>query len=99
MTKKNVEDTDAQPTGESVEQTLAVVSHILMDSKFAAEVRKDNGWRSDICDERTAVLFLASRYQWSVGILALQTATLERSVWDLSRRIVDLEERLFVPTD
>ncbi len=87
-------DSEAQPTGASVEETLAVVSHILGDSEFAVEVRNQNDWVEDLSDERTAVLFLASRYQWSVGLLSRQTATLSNQVQGLERRIVDLEDRL-----
>ena len=57
------EETEVQPTGVSVEQTLAVVSHILNDPEFAAEVRNQNSWVDNLTDERTATLFLASRYQ------------------------------------
>jgi len=88
-----MENTEAQPTGASVEQTLVVVSHILSDPEFAAKVREDNGWREDLSDERTAVLFLSSRYQWSVGLLSMQTTTLSDQLQGLERRIVGLEDR------
>ena len=85
---------ETQPTGASVEQTLAVVSHILVDPEFAAEVRNQNGWVEDMTDRHdTAILFLASRYQWSVGLLSMQTNTLSNQVQGLERRIVDLEDR------
>lgn len=87
-------EVDTQPNGVSVEQTLAVVSHILSDSDFAAEVRSQNGWVDDLSDERTAVLFLASRYQWSVGLLSIQTATLKRELDGLATQLSDLEARV-----
>lgn len=86
-------DVEAQPTGESVEQTLAVVSHVLADSEFAAEVRKQNGWVEDLSDKDTATLFLASRYQWSVALLSLQTTTLKRELDGLATQLADLEAR------
>jgi len=70
---------ETQPTGETVEQTLAVVSHVLSDPSYAAKVREDND--------------LASRYQWSVGLLSMQTTTLANEIQGLARRIVDLEDR------
>lgn len=87
-------DVDVQPTGESVEQTLAVVSHVLSDSEFAAEVRRHNGWKEDLSDQDTALLFLSSRYQWSVDLLSLRTATLKRELDGLTTRVVDLEARV-----
>lgn len=87
-------DTEVQPTGASVEETLAVVSHVLNDPEFAAEVRNQNGWVEDLSDDRTAVLFLASRYQWSVGLLSMQTNTLSNQVQGLERRIVNFEDQL-----
>jgi len=83
-------DVEVQPNGVSVEETLAVVSHVLSDSEFAAEVRNQNGW-VDMSDENTAVLFLASRYQWSVTLLSLQTATLKREIAGLAGQVEALE--------
>jgi hypothetical protein len=87
-------DVEGQPNGVSVEETLAVVSHILHDPEFAAGVRKQNHWLDDLTDERTAVLFLASRYQWSVSLLSLQTATLKREVDGLADHLESLEARI-----
>jgi len=86
-------ETEAQPNGVCVEETLAVVSHVLSDPEFAAEVRKQNEWLDDLSDEKTAVLFLASRYQWSVALLSIQTATLKRELDGLATQIADLEAR------
>ncbi len=87
-------DVETQPTGVSVEQTLAVVSHVLSDPEFAAEVRNQNGWIEDLTDEKTAVLFLASRYQWSVSLLSLQTTTLKRELDGLATQLAHLETRV-----
>jgi hypothetical protein len=87
-------DVEAQPNGEHVEQTIAVVSHVLNDPEFAAEVRKQNAWVEDLSDADTAVLFLASRYQWSVGLLSTQTATLKRELDGLATQLADLEARV-----
>lgn len=78
----------------SVEATLAVVSHVLSDPEFAAAVREQNGWVEDLSDEQTAVLFLASRYQWSVALLSTQTATLKRELDGLATQLADLEGRV-----
>jgi len=86
-------DVDAQPNGESVEQTIAVVSHVLNDPEFATEVRKQNDWKEDLSDADTAVLFLASRFQWAVGLLSVQTATLKRELDGLATQFADLEAR------
>ncbi len=69
-------EVETQPTDASVEQTLAVVSHVLSDPEFAAAVRKHNDWVEGLSSDQTAVLFLASRYQWAVSLLSLQTTTL-----------------------
>jgi hypothetical protein len=87
-------DVEAQPNGVSVEQTLAVVSHVLTDPEFAAEVRSQNEWVADLSDEQTAILFLASRYQWAVALLSLQTRTLKRELDGLATQLSDLESRL-----
>lgn len=85
---------EVQPSGVSVEQTLAVVSHVLNDPEFAAEVRKQNDWVDALSDEQTAVLFLASRYQWSVALLSLQTTTLKRELDGLATQVEALEARV-----
>jgi len=87
-------ETEAQPNGVSVEQTLAVVSHVLSDPELAAEVRSQNGWVEDLTDEQTALLFLASRYQWSVALLSIQTTTLKRELDGLATQLADLEARI-----
>jgi hypothetical protein len=88
------DEVEVQPNGVSVEQTLAVVSHILSDNEFAAEVRNQNSWLDTLSDQDTAVLFLASRYQWSVGLLSLQTDTLKRELDGLATQLADLEARV-----
>ena len=85
-------DTEAQPNGQTVEETLAVVSHVLSNSEFAAEVREQNGWIDSLTDEHTALLFLASRYQESVTLLSLRTDTLKRELDGIVTRLVDLED-------
>ena len=87
-------EVEAQPTGASVEETLAVVSHVVNDPEFAAEVRKQNDWIDELTDDRTAILFLASRYQWSVALLSIQTATLKRELDGLATQLSDLEGRV-----
>jgi hypothetical protein len=93
-TRFTMSDVEAQPNGVSVEQTLAVVSHVLTDPEFAAEVRSQNEWVADLSDEQTAILFLASRYQWAVALLSLQTRTLKRELDGLATQLSDLESRL-----
>lgn len=87
-------EVEVQPNGVSVEETLAVVSHVLSDPEFAAEVRKQNNWVDTLTDADTAVLFLSSRYQWSVGLLSIQTATLKRELDGLATQIEALEARV-----
>lgn len=87
-------EVETQPNGVSVEQTLAVVSHVLSDPEFAAEVRRQNEWVEDLSDEQTALLFLASRYQWSIALLSIQTATLKRELDGLAVQFSDLEGRV-----
>ncbi len=86
-------DVEVQPNGVSVEETLAVVSHVLSDPEFAAEVRNQNSW-VEMSDDNTALLFLASRYQWSVTLLSLQTATLKREIAGLAVQVEALEGRV-----
>jgi len=78
----------------SVEQTLAVVSHVLSDPEFAAEVRNQNGWKEDLSDQDTALLFLASRYQWSVALLSIRDETVKRQVDGLAVQVEALEARV-----
>lgn len=85
---------EGQPNGKTVEETLAVVSHILSDSEFAKEVRNQNDWLEDLTDEKTAVLFLASRYQWSMALLSLQTASLKRELDGLATQISGIEDHI-----
>ena len=87
-------EVETQPNGVSVEETLSVVSHILSDPELAAEVRKQNDWIDELTDDRTAVLFLASRYQWSVALLSLKTATLKRELDGLATQVEALEARI-----
>lgn len=71
----------------SVEKTLEVVSHILVDADFAAEVVAHNGWIEALDQKDVAVLFLASRFQWAVGLLSVQTATLRRELDELAAKV------------
>ena len=87
-------EVEVQPNGESVEQTLAVVSHVLSDPEFAAEVRNQNGWKEDLSDQDTALLFLSSRYQWSVALLSIRDETLKRQVDGLALQVEALEARV-----
>ena len=88
--------TDVQPTGATIEQTLSVVSHILTNADVAKDVISHNGWVDGLSQEQTALLFLASRFQWAVELLSLQNSTLESQVDGLLLRVKDLEERVFV---
>jgi len=87
-------DVEVQPNGESIEQTLSVVSHILTDADFSKAVVEHNNWRTDLSQEQVALLFLASRYQWSVALLGAQTATLKRELEGLERRVVAVEDQV-----
>jgi hypothetical protein len=87
-------EVEAQPSGASVERTLDVVSHILTDADFAAEVVKHNGWVEALDQKDVAVLFLASRFQWAVDLLAVRDATLKREVDGLATQLASLEDRL-----
>ena len=89
MTEANV-----QPNGVDISPTLLAVNEILFNSEFAAEVRAHNDWAEDLSDERTALLFLAARYQWAVELLSRQTVTLKQTAEALERRLVALEGNL-----
>jgi hypothetical protein len=91
--------TEAQPNGDTVEETLAVVSHVLSDPEFATGVREQNEWIDSLTDEHTAILFLASRYQESVTLLSLRTDTLKRELDGIVTRLVDLEDTDIVADD
>ncbi len=88
------EEVDVQPSGEVIEQTLSVVSHILTDFEFAQDVIEHNEWTAGLGQHEVAVLFLASRYQEAVTLLSLQTSTLKRELDGLTTRLVDLEDRI-----
>ena len=87
-------DVDVQPSGEVIEETLAVVSHILSAPDFAEKVRNQNGWVASLTDEKTAILFLASRYQGSMSLLSRQTSTLLLQIGGLAIQIEALESRV-----
>ena len=87
-------DADVQPNGVDISPTVLAVNEILFNSEFAAEVREHNGWAKDLSDERTALLFLAARYQWTVELLSRQTVTLKQATEGLERRLVALEGNL-----
>ena len=76
----NVVEVETQPNGVSVERTLDVVGMILGDVDFAKEVAVHNGWGDDLSQDRTAVLFLACRFQWAIDLLSRQTSTLSKRV-------------------
>ena len=87
-------DADVQPNGVDISPTVLAVNEILFNSEFAAEVREHNNWAEDLSDERTALLFLAARYQWTVELLSRQTVTLKQATEGLERRLVALEGNL-----
>ena len=87
-------DADVQPNGVDISPTVLAVNEILFNSEFAAEVREHNNWVEDLSDERTALLFLAARYQWTVELLSRQTVTLKQATEGLERRLVALEGNL-----
>ena len=89
-----IEDADVQPNGVDISPTLLAVNEILFNAEFAADVRAHNNWVEDLSDERTAILFLAARYQGTVDLLSRQTITLKQWVDGLERRIVALEGNL-----
>lgn len=91
--------TDAQPNGVSIEQTLAVVSHILANADFANEVVEHNAWVDGLSQLEVALLFLTSRYQSAVEVLSRQTDTLHREVDGLKTRVRELEDRVFAPEE
>lgn len=84
-------EADVQPNGVDISPTVLAVNEILFNSEFAAEVRAHNDWAEDLSDERTALLFLAARYQWTVELLSRQTVTLKQATESLERRLVALE--------
>ena len=87
-------EADVQPNGVDISPTVLAVNEILFNSEFAAEVRAHNNWVEDLSDERTALLFLAARYQWTVELLSRQTVTLKQATEGLERRLVALEGNL-----
>jgi|GEM_PF-5331203 len=87
-------DADVQPNGVDISPTVLAVNEILFNSEFASEVREHNNWVGDLSDERTALLFLAARYQWTVELLSRQTVTLKQATEGLERRLVALEGNL-----
>jgi hypothetical protein len=86
-----VKNADVQPNGVDISPTVLAVNEILFNPEFAAEVREHNNWVADLSDERTALLFLAARYQSSVDLLSRQTTTLKQHVDGLERRIAAFE--------
>ena len=86
-----IRDADVQPNGADISPTVLAVNEILFNSEFAAEIREHNGWVADLSDERTAILFLAARYQSAVELLSRQTVTLKQLTEGLERRMVSLE--------
>jgi hypothetical protein len=87
-------DAEVQPNGVDLSPTVLAVNEILFNSEFAAEIRAHNNWTADLSDERTALLFLAARYQWTAELLSRQTVTLKQTVDALERRLVALEGNL-----
>ena len=87
-------DADVQPNGVDISPTVLAVNEILFNADFAAQVRAHNNWAEDLSDERTALLFLAARYQWTVELLSRQTVTLKQTAESLERRLVALEGNL-----
>ncbi len=87
-------EADVQPNGVDISPTVLAVNEILFTPEFAAQVRVHNDWAEDLSDERTALLFLAARYQWTVELLSRQTVTLKQTTEGLERRLVALEGNL-----
>ena len=87
----NAIEVETQPSGVSVERTLDVVGKILADADFAKEVAAHNGWGDDLSQDRTAVLFLACRFQWAVDLLSRQTSTLRAQVEGATTQEANLE--------
>jgi len=87
-------EADVQPNGVDISPTVLAVNEILFNPEFAAQVRAHNDWAEDLSDERTALLFLAARYQWTVELLSRQTVTLKQTAESLERRLVALEGNL-----
>ena len=85
-------EVEAQPTGERIEKTLAVVNEILTNPDICEQVKANHGWPIDMASDRVAILFLAARYQEAVTVLSLQTQTLKRFVESHEARLVTLEE-------
>jgi hypothetical protein len=85
-------EAEVQPNGIDISPTILAVNEILFTPEFAAEIRTHNNWSPDLSDERTALLFLAARYQSSVDLLSRQTVTLKQQVDGLERRIVAFED-------
>ncbi len=86
------EAVEAQPTGERIEKTLAVVNEILTNPDICEQVKANHGWPIDMAPDRVAVLFLAARYQEAITLLSLQTQTLKRFVDSHESRLVNLED-------
>jgi len=82
----NAIEVETQPNGVSVERTLDVVGQILTDENFSKEVAAHNGWGEDLSQDRTAVLFLACRFQWAIDLLSRQTSTLNKKVEEATTR-------------
>jgi len=87
-------EAEVQPNGVDISSTVLAVNEILFNSEFAASIRAHNDWAEDLSDERTALLFLAARYQWTVELLSRQTVTLKQTTESLERRVVALEGNL-----
>ncbi len=87
-------DATVQPNGVDISPTVLAVNEILFNAEFAAQVRVHNDWAGSLSDERTALLFLAARYQWTVELLSRQTVTLKQLTEGLERRLVALEGNL-----
>lgn len=85
-------DLESQPNGIHLENTISVVSNILTDQNFANEVAEHNSWREDLTSEQIALLFMVSRYQWSVDLLSRQTKTLRNELSELHQRLIQLED-------
>jgi hypothetical protein len=84
------EEVDVQPTGVSIERTLNVVGYILADLEFATEVVRHNSWPTGLDQKDVALLFLASRYQWSVDLLTMRTDALKRDLDGLATQVAGL---------
>ena len=79
----------------SLERTMDIVPEILVDPEFSKEVARHHGWLEDTDQTVVALLFLTGRFQWAIDLLNRRTITLKTEVDGNTRRVVDLEDKVF----